>query len=54
MPTIIDAACPAPGDGAWWRTCPACDQLAAMPPDALFCDSCATKPDPRREGWWPR
>ena len=50
MPKIIDFAGTTIRDGVLWRTCPACDRLAAMAPDALFCDTCVTEPPPRPEG----
>jgi hypothetical protein len=31
-----------PDDQATWACCPSCGQLAAVPPGALFCDTCAT------------
>jgi hypothetical protein len=52
MPTVSNTARATIRDTAVWRTCPACDQLAAMAPDALFCDACAAKPDPHHEGSW--
>jgi hypothetical protein len=54
MPTVSKSARATIPDTALWRTCPACQQLAAMPPDALFCDACADKPAPQPEGSWTR
>ncbi len=50
MPTVSKSARATIRNHALWRTCPACQQLAAMPPDALFCDGCAAKPAPSGEG----
>jgi hypothetical protein len=54
MPKVVDAARVTIPDAQVWRTCPACDQLAAMPPDALFCDTCAHTTPPQPEGSWTR
>ena len=53
MPTVSEAARATIRDNAVWRTCPTCAQLAAMPPDALFCDTCAHTAT-QREGAWTR
>ena len=50
MPTVPKSARTPATDEAMWRICPACDQLAAMAPDALFCDACAAKPAAAGEG----
>jgi hypothetical protein len=50
MPTVSKSARATIRDTAVWRTCPACEQLAAMAPEALFCDACAAKPAPAGEG----
>jgi hypothetical protein len=44
MPTVSKAARVTIPDGAVWRTCPACERLAAMAPDALLCDGCLAPP----------
>ena len=55
MPKVVDAARATIRDNAVWRTCPTCDQLAPMPPDALFCDTCTNRPEaPQHEGSWTR
>ena len=43
MPTVSKSARATTRDSAVWRNCPACDRLAAMAPDALFCATCATR-----------
>jgi hypothetical protein len=53
MPKVVDAARATIPTNALWRTCPTCDQLAAMPPDALFCDTCSNVPA-KGEGSWTR
>jgi hypothetical protein len=51
MPTVAKFARATTRESAVWRTCPACDRLAAMAPDALFCDACAATTDrPTGEG----
>lgn len=55
MPKVSQAARATVKDGAVWRTCPTCQRLAAMAPDALFCDTCAATPNlSQREGSWTR
>ena len=53
MPKVVDAARATIPTNTLWRTCPTCDQLTAMPPDALFCDTCTNAPT-KREGSWTR
>lgn len=40
MPKLVDAARVTTRCGAVWRTCPACETLAALTPDATVCDTC--------------
>ncbi len=54
MPKVVDAARVTSKDNTIWRTCPACEQLLPLPPDALFCDTCAHRTPPDREGSWTR
>ncbi len=54
MPTVVDAARATIRNSEVWRTCPTCDQLAAMPHEALFCDTCARTTPPQHEGSWTR
>ncbi len=56
MPKVIDAARVTTPDTAVWRECPCCGQLAALAPDALFCDACAARPNDRdrSSGAWSR
>jgi hypothetical protein len=50
MPTVPKSARTPADEDAVWRICPACDQLAAMAPEALFCDACAAQPTTDERG----
>jgi hypothetical protein len=47
MPTVSEAARITCRDGAIWRFCVSCGQLAAMAPEHTRCDPC-TRPAPQR------
>jgi hypothetical protein len=44
MPKVVDAARVTSKDGAVWRECAGCGQLAALAPDVHHCEACNTEP----------